>query len=94
MAGDPRAGAHHVVTRVAVGLRPLIIGLARLDGLEGRGRGGGRVFGSRRLEGRGGLCGAGSLIGVRLLLRAADGACGGFVVRVLVPADFFFGGGS
>lgn len=74
-------GTHHVVARLAVGLRPLVVGLAGLVRLQE----GGRLFGGLgggRVDGGGGPRGPGPL-GLVGLARA-----GGLVVRVLVPADF------
>lgn len=49
MAGVSGRGTHNIVACVAIGLRPLIVGLARLGRLEGRSRG---TAGGGRLDGR------------------------------------------
>lgn len=53
LAGIPRGSTHNIVARVAIGLRPLVVGLARLGRLEGRSRG---IAGGGWLDGCGGLC--------------------------------------
>lgn len=77
-------GTDHVVARLAVGLRPLVVGLAGLVRLQEGGRllGG---LGGGRVDGGGGPRGPGPL-GLVGLARAS-----GLVVRVLVPADFLLG---
>lgn len=84
VARDAGRGPDHVVARLAVGLRPLVVGLAGLVRLQEGGRllGG---LGGGRVDGGGGSRGAGPL-GLVGLARA-----GSLIVRVLVPADFLLG---
>lgn len=91
-----RAGADDVVAGVAVSLRPLVVGLARLGWLEeGRGVAGGRVDGGRGLGGSGppGLGGSGGRDRGGRFLGAGNG-CGSLVIRVLVPTNLFLGRGG